>query len=84
MVSTKQALFRIRQAHTINYMDVFAFSGIHASQIKGKVDVDANEVRSFEVKREMYFSLASETVDEVGISCAVLGEVTDTVFSGFV
>ena len=69
----------------INYMDVFAFSGIYASQIKGKVDVDANEMRSFEVKKgDVLFTRTSETVDEVGISCAVLDEVTDTVFSGFV
>jgi type I restriction enzyme S subunit len=69
----------------INYMDVFAFSGIYASQIRGKVDVDANEMRSFEVKKgDVLFTRTSETVDEVGISCAVLDEVTDTVFSGFV
>ncbi|MGB2534051.1 MAG: restriction endonuclease subunit S [Candidatus Puniceispirillum sp.] len=69
----------------INYMDVFKFSGLYASQIKGKVDVDANELRSFEVKRgDVLFTRTSETVDEVGISCAVLDQVSDTVFSGFV
>jgi len=69
----------------INYMDVFEFSGIYASQIKGKVDVDANELRSFDVKKgDVLFTRTSETVNEVGISCTVLDDVSETVFSGFV
>lgn len=69
----------------INYMDVFEFSGIYASQIKGKVDVDANELRTFEVKKgDVLFTRTSETVNEIGISCTVLDEVSETVFSGFV
>ena len=69
----------------VNYMDVFNHASVVSSDIKGRVDVDTSELRSFEVRKgDVLFTRTSETVDEVGISCAVLEDMPDTVFSGFV
>ncbi len=69
----------------INYMDVFRHSGIRSEHIAGKVDVTADEIRAYEVQRgDVLFTRTSETVDEIGVSAAVLECPDCTVFSGFV
>lgn len=69
----------------VNYMDVFKYSGIYGSDIKGKVYLNAQEIRNYEVKKgDVFFTRTSETIDEIGISTVVLDDVINTVFSGFV
>lgn len=69
----------------VNYMDVFQSPGLHKKDIQGRVHVDRNELKSYEVRKgDVFFTRTSETVEEIGISSVVLEETPDTVFSGFV
>ena len=68
----------------INYMDVYGCSGIFPENIKGRVHVNKQELKSFDVhKGDVFFTRTSETVEEIGITAVVLDEPHDTVFSGF-
>lgn len=69
----------------VNYMDVYAKSGLHPCEIYGRVDVNKSELKAFEVRKgDVFFTRTSETIDEVGMSSVMLGSPVDTVFSGFV
>lgn len=69
----------------VNYMDVFSNYGIGASQIQGKVDVSRDEINNYSAKKgDVFFTRTSETVDEIGIAAALVEDVPNTVFSGFV
>jgi len=69
----------------VNYMDVYSYSGLRSSDIRGRVDVSRQELDAFCVRRgDVFFTRTSETVDEIGIASVLLEESPDTVFSGFV
>lgn len=69
----------------VNYMDVYHHRGLHASDIQGRVSLDSDEIRRFAVRKgDVFFTRTSETPDEVGLSCVLLDELPDGVFSGFV
>jgi len=69
----------------VNYMDVYKRSGIHATDIKGRVSLSKQEIKAYEVRKgDVFFTRTSETTDEIGISSVVLYDPQDTVFSGFV
>lgn len=69
----------------VNYMDVYAQSGIRNADLVGKVSLDSKELKNFEVLRgDVFFTRTSETVDEIGITAVMLDEPSDTVFSGFI
>lgn len=69
----------------VNYMDVYHYRGLHASDIQGRVSLESDEIRRFAVRKgDVFFTRTSETPDEVGISCVLLDELPDGVFSGFV
>jgi type I restriction enzyme, S subunit len=68
----------------INYMDVYPNSSIESKNIRGKVTVTNNELRTFGVRKgDVIFTRTSETIEEIGLSSAVLDDVDKTVFSGF-
>ncbi|MFH1021135.1 MAG: restriction endonuclease subunit S [Pseudomonadota bacterium] len=69
----------------VNYMDVYGHTGIRASDLDGRVDVNRQELDSFGVRRgDVFFTRTSETVEEVGIASVLLEDSPDTVFSGFI
>jgi type I restriction enzyme S subunit len=69
----------------LNYMDVFNYSGIVSKDIKGKVFLTNQEIKTYEVKKgDVFFTRTSETVEEIGITTVVIDDVINTVFSGFV
>ncbi len=69
----------------VNYMDVYRHPGLFSHNLDGRVDVNKQELKAFEVRRgDVFFTRTSETVEEVGITSVMLDESLDTVFSGFV
>jgi len=71
-------------APIVNYMDVFQHQGLRLDNIIGRVDVNARELRAYEVcQGDVFFTRTSETVEEVGVASVMLEKPKDTVFSGF-
>ena len=71
--------------HIVNYMDVFEYPGLSISDIIGKVTVNGDEKRNYQVKQgDVFFTRTSETVEEIGMSSVMLEEIQDAVYSGFV
>lgn len=69
----------------VNYMDVFKKRGLTLKDIKGKVTVSNNELKTYNVKKgDVFFTRTSETVDEIGITSVILEDPHKTVFSGFI
>ena len=69
----------------VNYTDVYHLSGMHSSDIKGRVSLTKDEIRRFEVrKNDVFFTRTSETPEEVGLSAVLLDDIEDCAFSGFV
>lgn len=69
----------------VNYMDVYKRSGIHESDLKGRVSLTRQEIKTYEVRKgDVFFTRTSETVDEIGIASVMLDDPKNTVFSGFV
>lgn len=69
----------------INYMDVYKKDGIYSHELHGRVDLVPQEIKRFEIRKgDVFFTRTSETPEEVGISCVLLDDVEDGVFSGFV
>ena len=68
----------------VNYMDVYSNPGIISKNIKGRVNVNNSELKTFDVKKgDVFFTRTSETVEEVGISSVMMDDPINTVFSGF-
>jgi type I restriction enzyme S subunit len=69
----------------VNYMDVFENPGLSMSDITGKVTVNGDEKRNYQVKQgDVFFTRTSETVEEIGMTSVMLEEIQNAVFSGFV
>jgi type I restriction enzyme S subunit len=69
----------------INYMDVFKNCGIYKKDIFGKVQVNKEEIKNYNVKRgDVFFTRTSETIDEIGLTAVIMEDIENAVFSGFV
>ena len=69
----------------INYMDVNKNEILTANKIKGLVKLSEKEIENFRVhKGDIFFTRTSETSDEIGLSAALIEEINDCVFSGFI
>ena len=69
----------------INYMDVYKNDGVYSYELCGRVELSAQEIKRFEIRKgDVFFTRTSETPEEVGIACVLLDDVVDGVFSGFV
>lgn len=69
----------------INYMDVYKKDSIHGYELRGRVDLTLQEIKRFEIRKgDVFFTRTSETPEEVGITCVLLDNVEDGVFSGFI
>lgn len=68
----------------VNYMDVFGKPHLCRADIRGRVSVNRQEHESFGVRSgDVFFTRTSETREEIGTASVMLGEVPNTVFSGF-
>jgi type I restriction enzyme S subunit len=66
-------------------MDVFSNCGIDVSRIHGLVHVSREEMNNYNAKKgDVFFTRTSETVDEIGIASALVEDVQNAVFSGFI
>ena len=69
----------------INYTDVYKHRGLTKDMVKGLVNLDANEIRRYRVKKgDVFFTRTSETPEEVGLASVLLEDIEDCSFSGFV
>lgn len=69
----------------INYTDVYKHRGLTRDMVKGLVNLDANEIRRYKVKKgDVFFTRTSETPEEVGFASVLLEDIDDCSFSGFV
>ena len=69
----------------INYTDVYKHRGLTRDMVKGLVNLDANEIRRYQVKKgDVFFTRTSETPEEVGFASVLLEDIDDCSFSGFV
>ena len=69
----------------INYVDVYSHTGLYRGDIAGKVSLTSPEIKRYEAKKgDVFFTRTSETPDEVGLSCVLLEEIENCVFSGFI
>lgn len=69
----------------VNFTDVFNHRGLHMSELKGKVNLQAKEIINFNVQQgDIFFTRTSETIEEIGFPSVMLDKVVSTVFSGFV
>lgn len=69
----------------VNYKDVYKNNYLNATILEGKVTVNSNELKNFNVKKgDVFFTRTSETIKEIGLSSVVVEDVSETVFSGFI
>ena len=69
----------------VNYMDVYKNREMYSKNIHGRVDVNHQEIKSFNVKKgDVFFTRTSETVEEIGITSVLLDDLKNGVFSGFI
>lgn len=68
----------------INYTDVFKNRLLTAKIIKGRVTLNEKEIENHNAMYgDVFFTRTSETLDEVGFCGALIEEIQDCVFSGF-
>ena len=69
----------------VNYTDVYKKRALTKADIKGKVSLEADEIKRFEARQnDVFFTRTSETPEEVGMSSVLLEDIDECVFSGFV
>lgn len=69
----------------VNFTDVFHNRGLYINNLKGKVDVNNDELKNYSVKKgDLFFTRTSETIEEIGFPSVMLDDSENTVFSGFV
>ena len=69
----------------VNYKDVYKNNYLNANLLEGRVTVNPNELKNFDVKKgDVFFTRTSETIEEIGLSSVIIEDVKDTVFSGFI
>ena len=69
----------------VNFTDVFKNLSLNRNELKGKVDVTFKEKQLYSAKRDdLFFTRTSETQEDIGMCCALMDDIEDCVFSGFV
>ncbi|MBU1122450.1 MAG: restriction endonuclease subunit S [Candidatus Omnitrophica bacterium] len=69
----------------VNFTDVFKNRSLVSSDLKGKVEVTSKEKLLYSAqKNDIFFTRTSETQEDIGMAAALLDDVEDCVFSGFV
>lgn len=69
----------------VNFMDVMNGPIIIIENLAGRVTLTKDEIKRFSARRgDLFFTRTSETVDEVGTAAALVDDVPNAVFSGFI
>lgn len=69
----------------VNYTDVYKNRLLSSSLIKGKVELDFDEINRYRVQKgDVFFTRTSETPEEVGFTSVLVEDIKDCSFSGFV
>jgi type I restriction enzyme S subunit len=69
----------------VNFKDVFKNRSLSKADLVGKVEVSAKEKILYSAQKDdLFFTRTSETQDDIGMCCALLDDIEDCVFSGFV
>ncbi len=69
----------------VNFKDVFKNRSLGKADLKGKVEVSEKEKILYSAQKDdLFFTRTSETQDDIGMCCALLDDIEDCVFSGFV
>lgn len=69
----------------VNFTDVFNNRGLNLGNLRGRVDVNTDELKNYSVQKgDLFFTRTSETIDEIGQPSVMLDDSEKTVFSGFV
>lgn len=69
----------------VNFTDVYNNRSISATSLKGKVEVSSNEKLLYSAqKNDIFFTRTSETKEDIGMAAALVDDIEDCVFSGFI
>ncbi|WP_096023788.1 restriction endonuclease subunit S [Campylobacter lanienae] len=69
----------------VNFTDVYKNRYLIKEMLKGKVTLNDFEIERYKVlKGDVFFTRTSETRDDIGMSSAVIEDIEDCTFSGFV
>jgi type I restriction enzyme, S subunit len=69
----------------VNFMDVMGGPLITTDDIAGRVTLTKDEIARFSAKiGDLFFTRTSETVDEVGTAAALVDNIPNATFSGFI
>ena len=69
----------------VNFTDVFKNRSLNKNELKGKVDVTSKEKQLYGAKKDdLFFTRTSETQEDIGMCSALIDDIEDCVFSGFV
>lgn len=68
----------------VNFTDVYNKRWLTHDLFQGLVDVDEDEIKRYSAKKgDVFFTRTSETKEDVGMSCTLIDDVPDCVYSGF-
>ena len=69
----------------VNFTDVYHGGKLYGALLKGRVEVNQEEICRYSAKRgDVFFTRTSETREEIGISATLVDDIENCVFSGFV
>ena len=69
----------------VNFTDVYNKRWLADGMFKGLVEVSEEEIDRYSAKKgDVFFTRTSETKEDIGMSCALIEDIPNCVFSGFV
>lgn len=81
----KEKEFFGRGTPIINFTDVYHLNEIKLIDLKGLVELTEQEINRFSAKKgDVFFTRTSETIEDIGMAAALVEEIPNCVFSGFV
>ena len=81
----KEKEFFGRGTPIINFKDVYNLSGIYAKNLNGLVELSSSEIERYSAQKgDVFFTRTSETIHDIGMSAALMEDIENCVFSGFV
>ena len=81
----KEKIFFGKGTPIVNFTDVYKNRSLTSHVLKGKVEVSEREIKLYSAqKNDIFFTRTSETREDIGLASALLDDVENCVFSGFV
>lgn len=69
----------------INFTDVYHSNEIKKEDLKGLVELSKTEIERYSAQKgDVFFTRTSETIHDIGMAAALIEEIPNCVFSGFV